>query len=236
MDREARAFYDDYWSRCDRPRAEARSRERAALALELLAEDGRARGRLLDVGCGPGWSLDAFTRAGWGGIGVDPSNVAVEEARARGLDARRIDVELASAEEMRAALGGPFDAIALLEVLEHLRDPLASLRKVKELCRTGGRLVVSLPNEIHLAARLRILSGKLPMGGHDSPHLRHFDRTLARRLFEEAELRVIATRDVSLVPPRRPILRAASSPGLFLFPGLFSIATVYLLGESHGKD
>jgi 2-polyprenyl-3-methyl-5-hydroxy-6-metoxy-1,4-benzoquinol methylase len=225
-------LHDRYWAERDRARTEPRSRERAAAAIGLLGEAGISRGRLLDLGCGPGWALDAFRAAGFDARGVDASGAAVEEARARGLDAVCLDVAAADADSLRRAAGGGFDAAVLLEVLEHFADPLAVLGKARALLAPGAPLVISLPNEIALPARLALLLGRLPFGGHDDPHVRHFDRWRARRLLAEAGLRVVAERPISIVPPRMRALGALLRPAVRILPGCLAIATVYLAREA----
>jgi 2-polyprenyl-3-methyl-5-hydroxy-6-metoxy-1,4-benzoquinol methylase len=193
-------------------------------------------GRLLDAGCGPGWPLEEFARSGFHAVGVDASATAVEEARSRGLDARRLDLERDPLKSILESGAEGFDAVVALEVLEHLADPLAAIDELGSVLKPGGLLVVSLPNEAHLLARLRMLFGALPFGGHDDPHLRHFDRRLARRLFEAARCRVADERPVSIIPPRWRALRAILGPAHVLFPGCWAMATLYLLqGGGDGR-
>jgi len=228
---DAARYYDQYWAERDGRRTEARSRERARAAVELFRGEGVASGRLLDAGCGPGYSLDEFRAAGFDAIGVDASASAVESARARGHDARTVDLEAGSS-LAAAGLAAPFAGIAALEVLEHLVDPLRVLTTLAPLLAPAGRLVVSLPNEVALPARLRVLAGRLPFGGHDDPHIRHFDRRSARRLIAASGLRLLGQRSVNVLPPRWGALRAATLPLVNLWPGAFAIATLYLLAPA----
>jgi len=225
---EPACVYDRYWASRDRPRAEARSRERGALAARLLIEAGAAGRRVLDAGCGPGWTLEELARAGFQATGADVSPAAVDEARSRGLEARVADLS-GHPDDLGRAVGGSYDAVLLLEVLEHLLDPLAALGAAFKLLAPGGLLAVSLPNEVSLASRLRVLAGRLPFGGHDDPHVRHFDRRLARRLFAAAGAKVLAERPVSIFPPSWKLIRTAAAPLLSVAPGAFSIASIYIL-------
>jgi hypothetical protein len=89
--------------------------------------------------------------------------------------------------------------------------------------------VVSLPNEIHLLARLSVAAGRLPFGGHEDPHLRHFDRRGARALIRAAGFRVIGEAPVSVAPPRWGPFARLFAPAARILPGAFALSTVYLL-------
>lgn len=222
-------YYDRYWERRDVSRGAARSRGRARLALSLL---DAARGSLLEVGCGPGWALEVFKEAGFDVIGIDISGLAVERARSRGLDARVCDLQ-------REELPGSYDVIALLEVLEHLARPADMLRRLLPRLGPGGRLIVSLPNEWFVLRRFSAFFGRPGFGGHDDPHLRHFDPRSAFALFEACELERLGTRWDGLAPPRRGVLKSVCDRLAQWMPGLFAISGVHLLrprGEASAAE
>ena len=220
--------YDSYWRDRDEGRTRARSRSRAFLALRLLEEAGPDKtesspARLYEIGCGPGWALEVFREAGFEVGGCDVSPEAVDRARELGLEVSCRDVE-----------NGPVadagqDVIVALEVLEHLEEPLPVLRGMCEATPDGGRLVVSLPNEYHLLSRFAKLVSRSKPGGEDDPHLHHFGRSSAQRLFDDAGLEVLGRLDDSIVPPRMPVLRWLFRPLLAVLPGFFSLAHVFLL-------
>jgi SAM-dependent methyltransferase len=115
-----------------------------------------AAGRLLDVGCGKGRFLAAARDAGWRVLGIE----FAPESAAAARKAHAVDV--ISGDFLTAPLEGGFDVITMWHVLEHLPDPAAALVKAAGLLRPGGRLVVSVPNNESLQARL---------GGEDWFHL-----------------------------------------------------------------
>jgi 2-polyprenyl-3-methyl-5-hydroxy-6-metoxy-1,4-benzoquinol methylase len=41
---------------------------------------------------------------------------------------------------------GPFDAVTMFDVIEHLVDPMDALRRIRSVLRPGGLLVVTTPN------------------------------------------------------------------------------------------
>ena len=87
-----------------------------------------------------------------------------------------------------------FDLVVLADVLEHLADPLAALRRAAGWCRPGGAVLISVPNVAHWVARLTLLRGRWPAhdsGTFDSSHLRWFDRDAVATLLRDAGLREI---------------------------------------------
>ncbi len=101
---------------------------------------------VLDVGCGFGFAADMAARVlGWRAVGVDPSSAAVAGRRLLGADIR--------AEYLDAAteLGEPFDRVIASEVIEHVADPHAMVRLLRERLAPGGVLALTTPNAAAIA-------------------------------------------------------------------------------------
>ncbi|MGB2937295.1 MAG: class I SAM-dependent methyltransferase [Phycisphaerae bacterium] len=103
---------------------------------------GLLPGRVLEVGCAQGNMLRTLAERGFSGLGVDLSEVAVRMASETlaGLE-DRVQIVLAGAEDGT----GPYDCVVCFEVLEHIRDDQAALRRWRALLRSGGRLLLSVP-------------------------------------------------------------------------------------------
>lgn len=102
-----------------------------------------ARGRLLDVGCGAGYFLDAARVAGWQVAGVELSEPAAAAARASlGLDVRSGSLAQAAFPD------NAFDLVTMFEVLEHMCDPGAALTEANRVLRRGGLLAIEVPNDM----------------------------------------------------------------------------------------
>jgi len=100
---------------------------------------GDARGRLLDVGCGPGWDL-AERPAGVWGIGLDQWR----DRRAGMLG--RTDPFVQADAGMLPFRTGSFDLVLALDLLEQQGlNPETVLREIRRVLRPGGRLLARVP-------------------------------------------------------------------------------------------
>ncbi len=111
----------------------------AALTVRGLPKPS-GRPHLLDVGFGDASFLRFMAGAGWETAGLEVDEAAVRASRASG-----VGVELGTVEEAPFDPGS-FDAITLSHVVEHLHDPVASLRACCRLLRPNGVLWLATPN------------------------------------------------------------------------------------------
>jgi SAM-dependent methyltransferase len=98
-----------------------------------------AGGRLLDVGSGSGAFVARMAALGWNAEGVEPDADAVAVAHRAGLR-----VTHGTLADMASA--GPFEAVTLSHVIEHLHNPAEALEQVRALLRPGGVAWVATPN------------------------------------------------------------------------------------------
>ena len=100
----------------------------------------RETGRFLDVGCGGGFLVEAARDLGWRAEGVEPSRPAVAFGRSLGLD-----LHLGTLDD-HAFDAGAYDLITMMEVIEHVGDPVSLVRGAARLLRPGGALYLTTPN------------------------------------------------------------------------------------------
>jgi 2-polyprenyl-3-methyl-5-hydroxy-6-metoxy-1,4-benzoquinol methylase len=144
--------------------------------------------RVLEFGCATGYMTQALReRLGATVVGVE---LDAEAARLAEERADRVLVGDAEMLDLEAELGTDrFDAILFADVLEHLRDPAALLRRVRPFVAEGGVVVASIPNVAHASVRLALLGGSFryrEQGLLDETHLRFFTREGIQDLFESS--------------------------------------------------
>jgi len=174
----------------------------AAHAQRLLPEQGR----VLDLGCASGGLL-ALLRPRAGHLAGLELSATATHAAAQVAD----HVVQGAIEDAGLPFeAGSFDLVVLADVLEHLPDPLAALRRAAGWCRPTGRVLVSVPNVAHWAARLTLARGRWPAqdsGTFDASHLRWFTRDSFATLLAGAGLREIELD--AIVPALRNHIRPA---------------------------
>jgi SAM-dependent methyltransferase len=106
-------------------------------------------GRLLDLGCGTGWTSFFFAKAGWDVVGADISPDMICHARDRCQSElqERLQFLIADYEEYDGA--GQFDAVVFFDSLHHAVDEAAALRCAWRALKPGGICVASEPGGRH---------------------------------------------------------------------------------------
>jgi methionine biosynthesis protein MetW len=149
--------------------------------LDLINDDS-----ILDIGCGDGLLLKEISRKNPAAklTGLDISPRAIEIARSRGLECRLFDIT-----QRLPFDDNSFDAVLLLDILEHLFEPEEVL---KEACRvTRKHIYISVPNFISLPARLQMLFGHVPE--NNSPrkgHVYWMTYGVLKQLINRADLKI----------------------------------------------
>ncbi|MDD2889362.1 MAG: class I SAM-dependent methyltransferase [bacterium] len=96
-------------------------------------------GKVLDIGCGMGCGLNKLKKLGWETYGVELDEYAAEYAK-------KADHNIICGTLLEANfLPNFFDVILLSEVLEHLYNPLETLKEIKRIIKPGGKIYISVP-------------------------------------------------------------------------------------------
>lgn len=189
------SYSEEYFASCRQrlPDQAAALRSRLVDAEEILHADSSSPGpiRALDVGSGIGAFLVAAKERGWQPVGLEPSAYAVRLC----TETLGLDVTEGTLDD---ALSFPhqFDVINLNHVLEHFQRPLANLKRIHQMLRPGGLLIVEVPREGKLASKLlQKISAWRAATRHPRPvytivHMCTFTPTSLRLLLERAGFHV----------------------------------------------
>lgn len=149
---------------------------------------------LLDLACGRGgYGIEIARRTGARLIGIDFSDVALQQARSRGarlLPAGRAQFQL-GALNATGLPTGIADALMCIDAVQFAEPPLSAMQEFRRLLTSGGRLVMTCweaanPSDDRVPSRIRSvdLRRDLPAAGfvdvqvHDKPDWREVERTM----------------------------------------------------------
>jgi ribosomal-protein-alanine N-acetyltransferase len=144
--RQTSVYEEEYWGKVKDPDGQLRdmlsSGEKGKQIEDLKPIIDRLNclsgGKLLDVGCGPGFLLSAINSQ-WEKYGVDVSAVALEQAKAFAKVQKGEFPYLAYPSEY-------FDAVVMNHVIEHLRDPVLYVQECLKVLKPGGIFIIATPD------------------------------------------------------------------------------------------
>ena len=139
-----------------------RQLRRAQIVSKYLKE---RPGKVLDIGCGKGFITSFISQVSDSSVGVEPNihSLTVTRKRVKQADFLHATIEYLPFRDHS------FDAVCLLEILEHLPEESLSegIKETNRVLRTGGTLLISVPYKERIQFTQCIHCGKLtPLWGH----------------------------------------------------------------------
>ncbi len=176
---------------------------------------------VLDIGCGNGEMMadlrlrNAQIRA----VGLDISPVAIGQAQAAGLDCRVVDITQPLPFEDRS-----FEAVLLMDVLEHLFEPAEVLREAARVARKA--VYISVPNFASLPARMQVLMGRVPENNtFRKGHVVWFTKKVLDEMLAQAGLKIDKV-EYNTFWQKIPIVGSILKVKARLWPSLFALSFV----------
>lgn len=104
------------------------------------------RGRVVDIGCGPGFVLRALSSSGTIGAlyGIDFSRSSIRRCRKELPGGKFLMGDI----YRLACSDGAFDAVICMETLEHLERAPDAIDELFRVCRKGGHVIITVPNGV----------------------------------------------------------------------------------------
>jgi 2-polyprenyl-3-methyl-5-hydroxy-6-metoxy-1,4-benzoquinol methylase len=148
-----------------------------------LVEDATRPLRILDVGSADGYLGAILKERGHYVAAVECDPRLAEKARPIYDRLYQIDVDSFEFPERHE-----YDLIMFADVLEHLADPAAVLRRCLASLKDDGKIIVSVPNVANFVVRLSLLLGRFDYSDRgilDRTHLRFFTLKTLTKLLQE---------------------------------------------------
>jgi SAM-dependent methyltransferase len=153
-----------------------RAREDAVLQTLCVHRPAAGWGRILDVGCGDGLFFDRLLELG------DVEGVEPDAALVRSDGPHRARIQIVPFDSFVS--GKPYSLVLMLDVLEHMPDPVAAIAHARSLLIPGGALLATVP------------AFNLLWTNHDviNHHVTRYRKATFRPLFNRAGLQILEER------------------------------------------
>lgn len=149
----------------------------------LLIKHTKEKGALLDIGAGIGAFVSEMKSRGWEVSGIEPDSGARSKAQ------ELFGLQLKSPDAFFTETKGPYDAITLWHVLEHVHQLHSYVERIKQLLGDKGKLFVAVPNYTSADAE----AYRNYWAAYDVPrHLYHFTPAAIDVLMKQHGLKVMA--------------------------------------------
>lgn len=148
----------------------------------------KAKGKVLDIGCGSGSTIEELRRLGCKVYGIEPNPKAAQACIEKGLDVA------CGVLDSLDYTDNFFDTVIMMNVVEHLPSPKRTLDKIYRILRPGGHVYIYCPNaNSYMAAFFR----EFWYGWHVPFHLYHFTPETMSELIGTSPFKTIKMRTVS---------------------------------------
>jgi len=148
---------------------------------------------LLDIGCGDGTLTAQLAKKFKRVVGIEASKKQIQKAR---KNCSKVELHQSLIENFRTK--ERFDVITMLNILEHVIDPVFTLKKAASFLNKKGILIVHIPNAMAVNRVIARIMGTLAYEYEMSPydiniagHRRSYDRKLLLKDIKRAGLKIV---------------------------------------------
>ena len=211
--------------------SEKNQMHRANCQIKIIENQIRKPNRLLDFGAGAGAFVKAALNHGWDATGIEQSNSVRERAK------KYYDINL-----LKTISDESFDVVTLWDVIEHLRDPVGTLKIILEHIDDGGQIFIETGNYENWIRVLRDQKWDLYLFDHQF----YFTPTSLNEVLHRAGFAGFSLLDCNHVYPSLNPIRAVINPqdmmkswhewlkARIMWPGYGDINIMVAVGQ-HGK-
>ena len=178
----------DFYSRYEMPTAQANLAETA----RLLARNLPPNAKVIDMGCGDGSFLKEMHSLGFNNlIGFDQSP-GLERAQQLGFGTFYKESVWSFLDETESKGEQDVEAFVMVNVLEHVTEPLKLLERIRGVMKSGALLGITVPNDFSSLQRAFLtVKGHQPWFVHLPDHVNYFDFDSLKNVLEQNGFDVI---------------------------------------------
>ncbi len=206
----------------------------SSLPLLRRIQEYQKTGAFLEVGCAGGAFLSAARKSGFDVKGVEFSEDAATFAR------EKFNIDVVTGDLVHACLpASAFDVVFMGDVLEHLTDPLATLREVNRVMKPNGLLVLLCPTQTNTLFSRFGFAVYAALGKNATVHLPpyhlfEYRPGSMRYLVEHCRFEVVDSVS-EIIPPGEIALRGTGMQKLgkkiFQYPNYLITKLTHVLGD-----
>lgn len=152
--------------------------------LQKIEQFALNKGKLLDVGAATGFFVQLALARGWDAGGLEISDHAASIARGKGLVVKTGTIESA---DFNPSI---FSVVTLWDAIEHLSDPLGSIKVIHDILKEDGVVAINTPDSASFTAKI--------LGKHwhllvPPEHLFYFNNESLSKLLERNGFEIVYT-------------------------------------------
>lgn len=161
--------------------------ERYELIERHITSERSGKPRILDIGSGPGYFLQAGDVRGWDVVGLEPSGQAAEYSRSLGVTIHQTTFNPETAGQFSGV-----DVVHMCNVLEHLPHPRQTLELVHDILEEGGLTFIVVPNDYNVfQTALQDTAGFAPWWVAPPHHINYFNYSSLENLLTDTGFEVV---------------------------------------------
>lgn len=178
----------EYYQQYEMPTPQANLAETA----RLLAKNLRQDAKVLDMGCGDGSFLKEMHLLGYDNLTGFDQSPGLERAKNLGFGDFYSSNVWAFLDAAESGLKQNFDAYVMVNVLEHVTDPIALLKRFCNIMQSGSSLCITVPNDFSTLQKAFLkVKGHLPWFVCVPDHVNYFDFNTLKAVLENNGFNVV---------------------------------------------
>jgi ubiquinone/menaquinone biosynthesis C-methylase UbiE len=164
----------------------------------------QACGKYLEIGAGDGATIltlaDKYDQL----VGTDLSTVRVQQMKLLFQNSPKVQILQNNLEVDGLPFAeNEFDTAVMVDVIEHIIDPIGALKEIHRVLKVNARLIVLTPNVAKWTRRLKLLAGYFPSTASLQEGLLHYDKKTPTDLHDEGHLHYFTYRSLARLAVER---------------------------------